>query len=213
VIPIGLTTSRTLRLLAVLAIPAALALVALAVDVFRAQRELTNDDARFRVVPMRQVGLWDVSFLPGDAGEALLRLGDDVEYRKLAGLYLKVEPGRVDYQGFPTREAMRAKVQFELTRLSREQGNPTRRSRILTLYSVMTLDGRPVDKREREDMIRRAISAFRAAIELDPSNTDAKTNLEAALSIFPPITLYGNNPSGGANQGPVSGQGTSGTGY
>ena len=194
-------------ILAALAVPAGAALAVLALDVARTSDELASDDAWFQAAPMRQSGLWELG------GGAVLGLEDDVRYRELAGLYLRVEPGRVDYQGFPELESLRARAQFELTRLSRAEADPVRQSRLLTLYGVMTLDDRPLDKLERERMIRRAISAFRNAIDLDPTNVDAKTNLEAALSVFPPIGLAGENPTGGANQGPISGQGTTGSGY
>jgi hypothetical protein len=207
------TTKPALWTLAVLAVPVGLVLAVLALDVVRAPAELTTHDARFHTAPLRQAGLWEIGFLPRDGSESVLGLDDDVLYRELAGLYLKVEPGRIDYQGFPELETLRAKAQYELTRLSREERDPVRQSRLLTLYGVMTLDDRPLDKLERETMIRKAISAFRNAIDLDPTNVDAKTNLEAALSIFPPIGLAGANPTGGANQGNTSGQGSTGTGY
>ena len=200
--------------LAVLAVPVAIALAFVAIDVIRAPGQVANDDRRFQTAPARLAGLWDASFLPGDRGERLLGLEDDLLYRELAGLYLKVEPGTVDFQGFPELESLRARVQFELTRLSREdQDHPKRQSRLLTLYGVMTLDGRPLDSREREAMFQKAVSAFRNAIDLDPTNVDAKTNLEAALSTFGPIALPGEQPTGGANQGNTSGQGSTGTGY
>jgi hypothetical protein len=199
---------------AALAVPVGIALALVAVDVLRAPDQVANDDRRFQTAPARLAGLWDASFLPGDQGERLLGLDDDLLYRELAGLYLKVEPGTVDFQGFPELESLRAKVQFELTRLSREdQDHPKRQSRVLTMYGVMTLDGRPLDSREREAMFQKAVSAFRNAIDLDPTNVDAKTNLEAALSTFGPIALPGEQPTGGANQGNTSGQGSTGTGY
>jgi len=209
----GRIGSWALWALAALAVPVAFALAVVAVDVLRTPGQVTSDDQRFQTAPMRQAGLWDVGFLPRDGSERLLGLEDDIFYRELAGLYLKVEPGKVDYQGFPELESLRAKAQFELTRLSREESDPVRQSRILTLYGVMTLDGRPLDEREREAMVQKAVSAFRNAIDLDPSNVDAKTNLEAALSIFGPVALPGEQPTGGANQGNTSGQGSTGTGY
>jgi hypothetical protein len=199
--------------LAALAVPMAIVLAVVALDVVRSPEELAVDDGSFQAAPLRQAGLWEVGLLPRDGSERVLGLDDDVLYRELAGLYLKIEPGRVDYQGFPELEALRAKAQFELSRMSRAETDPVRQSRLLTLYGVMTLDDRPLDKLERETMIRKAISAFRNAIDLDPTNVEAKTNLEAALTIFPPIGLAGSNPTGGANQGPVSGQGSTGTGY
>ena len=199
--------------LAFVAVASAAAVAVVALDLLGSPDELAADDGRFQAAPLRPAGLWELGELPSDGSERVLGLSDDVSYRDLAALYLRVEPGRVDYQGFPELETLRAKAQFELTRMSREEADPVRQSRLLTLYGVMTLDDRPLDKLERETMIRKAISAFRNAIELDPTNVDAKTNLEAALSVFPPIGIAGSSPTGGANQGPVSGQGSTGTGY
>jgi hypothetical protein len=206
---------RTIALWAVaaLAVPLAIGLAVVAVDVVRAPSQLSHDDRRFQTAPARLAGLWDVGFLPRGGSERLLGLEDDVFYRELAGLYLKVEPGRIDHEGFPELESMRAKAQYELTRLSREERNPVRQSRLLTLYGVMTLDTRTFADSERDDILRKAASAFRNAIDLDPSNTDAKTNLEAVLSVFGPINLVGPDPEGGASQGNTSGQGSTGSGY
>ena len=198
---------------AALAVPVAILLAVVAVDVLRAPGEVTTDDTRFQTAPMRQRGLWDVGFLPGDLSERLLGLEDDVTYRKLVGLYLRVEPGKVNYQGFPELESLRAKAQFELTRLSREDPDLARRSRLLTLYGVMTLDTPPRAAEERDSQLRGAVSAFRSALDLDRSNEDAKTLLETTLRVFGPVALVSNAPTGGANQGNTSGQGSSGTGY
>lgn len=198
---------------AALSVPIAILLAVVAVDVLRAPGEITTDDTRFQTAPMRQRGLWDVGFLPKDLSERVLGLEDDVTYRKLVGLYLRVEPGEVDYSGFPELESLRAKAQFELTRMSREDPDLERRSRLLTLYGVMLLDFRGVGDEERESILKRAVSAFSNAIELDPSNEDAKTNLETALRVFGPVAIPGSSPTGGREGGSISGQGNSGSGY
>ena len=204
---------RILSKLAVVAVPVALALAVTGVDILRTDNELTTDDTRFRAAPMRQAGLWDVGRLPDDANERLLGLEDDVEYRKLMGLYLKVEPGIVDYQGFPELESQRAKAQFELTRRSRQEPDPLRRSRLLTLYGVMTLDFRTISDQERQKVLEQAVSAFRGAITLDETNADAKTNLEAVLSVHGPVAVPANAPSQTRDDGNVSGAGSPGSGY
>jgi hypothetical protein len=188
-------------------------LAATGIDILRTQNELAADDTRFRTAPMRQAGLWDVGGLPNDANERLLGLEDDVEYRKLMGQYLRVEPGIVDFQGFPELESLRAKVQHELTRRSREEPEKKRRSRLLTLYGVMTLDSRIISQEEREKVLGQAVAAFRAALELDETNADAKTNLEAVLSTFGPIALPTNAPSQTRDNGNISGAGSPGSGY
>ena len=199
-----------------LALPIALIgilLIVVAVDVLRAPSQLTSDDTRFQTSPQRQRGLWDVGFLPNDLTEQVLGIEDDVTYRKTLGLYVRAEPGKTDWQGFPELESLRAKAQFELTRLSREDPELARRSKLLTLHGVMTLDARPLGNEERERMLQNAVSAFRAALDLDRENEDAKTNLETVLRVFGPVALVANDPSGGANQGQTGGQGSGGSGY
>lgn len=199
---------------AVLAIPVALALAVVAVDVLRTPGELKADDARFESAPMRQRNLWKVGFLPGLASERLLGLEDDVFHRQILGLYLRVEPGVVDYEGFPELESRRAKAQYEVTRLSREEPDPKRRSRLLTMYGVITLDLKVPTEVDHKDNIRRAVSAFRNAIELDPANDDAKTNLEAVLSREGGVVINPSNaPTRDRAGGQKSGQGARGSGY
>lgn len=210
---LGRAGAVVLWALAAVAAVLALALIVVAVDVLRTPDQVTADDTRFQTSPQRQVDLWKWGFLPGDLTETVLGLNDDVDYRKVVGLYARAEPGKVNYQGFPKLEAQRAKAQFELTRLSREDPDLERRSKLLTLYGVMTLDARPLDDKEREAMLQGAVSSFRAALDLDRDNEDAKTNLETVLRVFGPVALPGNAPSGGASQGNTSGQGSTGTGY
>jgi hypothetical protein len=178
-------------LFAALALPLAMALAVVAVDVFRTPGELATDDRRFRTAPASEAGLWDVGILPRDGSEKLLGLEDDVHYRELAALYLEVEPGKVDVQGFPDLESMRSEAQSELARSSGEEKDAARRSRLLTMYGVMTLDARPAGEAERKEMLETAVSAFREAIDLDPSNTEAMTNLEAVLSRYGPVAVGG----------------------
>ena len=210
---LGRAGTALLWVLAAFATVLALALIVVAVDVLRTPSRLEADDSRFQTSPQRQAGLWEYGFLPGDLTESVLGLKDDLDYREVVGLYVRAEPGKVNYQGFPELEQRRAKAQFELTRLSRSDPDLSRRSKLLTLYGVMTLDARPLDNSERETMLQGAVSSFRAALDLNRGNEDAKTNLETVLRVFGPVALPSNAPSGGANQGNTSGQGSTGTGY
>lgn len=192
----------------------AVLLVIVAVDLLRIPGELESDDGRFQAAPRRQAGLWEIGALPRDLSETLLGLEDDLVYRRTVAMYLKVEPGKVDYEGIPALEALRAKAQYEITRLSQAEPDRKRRSRMLTLAGVLTLDTRLPDEESRRDQVRRALTAFRNAIELDAENADAKRNLEAVLSregavVFTPSNAPTSTRAGGKR----SGQGRSGSGY
>ena len=196
-----------------LIVPLGVLLILVGVDLLRSPAQLTSEDTRFQTTPGRHSGSWDVGALPADLNELLLGLDDDVEYREVSALYLRAEPGKVLYDGFPKLEKLRAKAQFEVARLSAVDTEAVRKSRLLTLDGVMTLDFRTSSSLEREAILREAASAFRGAIALDPENTDAKTNLELVLSVFGPINFPPNAPSHGVDQGQMSGQGRTGSGY
>lgn len=199
---------------AALAIPVAIGLVILAVGVLRLPGELEARDTRFESTPRRQAGLWNaVDFLPQSPAARLLGVHDDVLYRRAASLYVRAAPGELDYMGKPPLEKLRARAQYEVTRLSQADPDPKRRARLLVMYGVITLDNRPYSDEERQQQIRAAADAFRAALALDPDNDDAKLNLEMALSVHGPLALPGNAASGGQDQGNVSGQGRTGGGY
>jgi hypothetical protein len=167
--------------LAVLAVPVAIVLLLLAVDVLRTPGELTGDDRRFQAEPTEADGLWEVR----GTTEELLGLEDDVAYRRLAAQYAAVEPGKVDPEQLPDLETARAEAQSEVARASEEEAHAARRARLLTMRGVLTLAEVPSTPEERRQLLEEAASIFRRAVDVDPSNVDAMTNLEAALSARP----------------------------
>ncbi len=205
--------SRAIRAAAVLAVPLAILLALLAVEVLRTPGQLETDDVRFEAAPMRQQGLWaDLGFLPGGAGKRLLDLEDDLAYRRTVAMFLRVEPGKVEIFG-PELENLRGKVQFEITRGSAEDSNPERRAQLLNFLAAMSLERYGADQTEADTILRRAIHTLRSAVETDPENADAKLNLELALRNAKAVNLPGTDPSGDAASGTISGQGHAGGGY
>jgi hypothetical protein len=202
-----------LRVAAVLAIPVAIALLVLAVDVFRLPSALERDDVRFEAAPERSAGLWDdLGLVPASATERLLDLDDDLAYRRTMAMFVKVEPGKDEIFG-PDLENLRGKVQLELTRGSAEDANAVRRAQYLNLLAAMMLSSFGGDQTEADTTLRRAIHTLRSAVETDPENADAKLNLELALRNAKAVNLPGTDPSGDAASGTISGQGRSGSGY
>lgn len=208
-----MTRVRLVKVAAIVAVPLALLLAVLAVDVLRLPGQLESGDVRFEAAPRRADGAWGgVDFVKGWPAKRMLDVGDDLAYRKALARFLRVEPGKVEIYG-PELENLRGRVQVDLTRLSAEDSNPARRSRFLNLLGAMSLDRYTYDQAEREAILRKAIFTFRSAVDTDPSNEDAKTNLELALRDAKATNLPGTDPSGGASEGSISGQGTSGSGY
>jgi hypothetical protein len=207
------TSKRALRVAAILAVPLAILLVVLAVDVLRLPGKLENGDVQFEAAPRRQSAPWGGSdFVRGWPATRMLDSRDDLEYRQALARFLRVEPGKVEIYG-PALENLRGRVQLELTRLSAGDDNPVRRARLLNLLGAMSLDRYSYDQAEREAILRKAIFTFRSAVDTDPENEDAKTNLELALRDAKAVNLPGTDPSGGAAEGTISGQGSAGSGY
>jgi hypothetical protein len=196
----------------VLAGAAALVLVAVALDVLRAADELEADDVSFEAAPRQQAGLWDdLGVLPRRPGAYLLGVDDDVAYRRTLAIWVRVPPG-TDIFG-PEQENLRGRLQSQLSERSAADSSATRRSQLLNLLGALSLERRSSDPSESGSVLRKAIDSFRSAIELDPTNQDAKVNLELALRNAKAVNLPGTDPDSGAAQGSLSGQGRAGSGY
>ena len=204
-----------LAVVAVLAVPVALVLVVLAVDVLRTPGWISEDDSRFAGSPARGSGLWnEPGMLATRARLRALDIDDDFAYRRTVALFSRLKPGEADQGINPELEARWAKLQFDLTTQSREHPNPVRRSELQNLLGV-TLLARYLyaSPDQRNMLLSNAVGAFRTAAEIDPSNADAKVNLELAMRAYSPILFPSNAPDAGGAQGQESGQGRSGSGY
>jgi hypothetical protein len=201
------------RIAAVLAVPAAVALIVLAVDVLRVPGDLAADDVRFQGGPRVRRALWDdLGFLPGHPGVRLLGADDDVAHRKTLALFAQVQPGKVAVTS-PELEALRGRAQLEVTLQARVEREPHRQSRQLNNLGVLTMGRYSTDSQEATQILARGVGAFQNAIEVDPGNLDALRNLEILLRRPEAATLPPNDPSQGGAQGRVSGQGRVGSGY
>jgi hypothetical protein len=188
-------------------------LVVLAVDVLRWDSQVAEQDVRFRAVPEQARYAEPTGIVPLGFAEALLGGGDDLAFRRELQSFIGVRPGAViDAAQFEQR---RSAVQVELARLSRVDPDRKRRSRASNMLGVLALDPSvaPSAQEEYSKVVQGAVDAFRYAVELDPSNAEAKRNLELALRIPGTSTLPPNAPSGTGDVGKTTGLGTTGTGY
>lgn len=202
-----------IRVAAALAVPAALLLSALAVDVVRVHGDLAADDVRFQAGPRVRRALWDdLGFLPGEPGVRLLGAADDVAHRRTVALFAQVQPGKVAVSS-PELEALRGQAQLEVTLQARVEREPRRRAQQLNNLGILTIGRFSTDSQEATQILARAVGAFQSAIEVDPGNLDALRNLEILLRRPEAAHLPPNDPSQGGAQGRVSGQGRVGSGY
>jgi hypothetical protein len=206
-------TGRGRLLLAAVATLGALLLAVVAVDALRWQQVLAGDDRRFRAVPASE-HLWaPAAVLPFSSVERLLAVRDDVVYRHALRRYWTVRPGQAIFGA--ELETLRAKAEAELARLGGADREIRRRSAATNLLGVLMIAAQPPpqDPTERENLLRNATAAFRAAIELDATNDHAKLNLELALRDGGANQLGGDDPRGSAGEGQGSGAGRAGSGY
>jgi hypothetical protein len=204
---------RRLRwIAAALAVPLAVALVVVAVDVHRLPGKLEGGDVAFEAAPRRQVEPWrGIDFLRGWPAARLLEVQDDLTYRRIMKRFLRVQPGAEIFG--PDLENLRGRIQVELTTASAGDMNPKRRAQYLNLLAAYMLERVGSNPTENEETLRRAIHTLRSAIELDPEHADAKLNLELALRNAKAVNLPGTDPDAGGAEGTLSGQGREGSGY
>ena len=199
----------------IVAVPVALVLVVFAVDVLRTPGWISNDDARFAAAPLRASGLWnEPGVVATRARLKALGIEDDLSFRRTLALFTRLQPGKADQVIDPEQENAWARLQFQLTTGSRENPDAHRRSELQNLMGVLLLARfLYASPDERSALLTNAVGSFRAAVELDPGNEDAKLNLELALRAYGPIVFPSNAPDTGGAQGEESGQGRSGSGY
>jgi hypothetical protein len=198
-----------------LAVPTAFVLVVLAIDVLRTPAWVSEDDSRFAGAPIRSSGLWnEPGLLATRARITTLGLGDDFAYRRIVSQFARLRPGQADESFTPEQDTRWAKLQFDLANQSRESPDPELRSGLQNLMGV-TLLARYLyaSPDQRNMLLSNAVGAFRTAVELDPTNDEAKLNLELSMRAYSPLLFPSNAPDTGGARGQESGQGRSGSGY
>jgi hypothetical protein len=162
---------------ACLALAAVFVLVAL--DATRWRSAFPDDDVRYRATPART--LWHPSTrMPGDPARVVLGVGDDVRFREAVQA---LRQGRLEV-GFTSDPALvlpRAEAQSRLAKVAQSDPSAERRSRAIGLLGVISFAASLYESRGQAALVAEAVSDFQAAIVLDPSNEEAKANLEQAL--------------------------------
>ena len=171
-------------------------LLLLALDVSRTVGRLEGDDARFLAQP-RIPGYWeDRGILPFGAGAHLLGARDDVAQRDAVQRFWLGRP-RDSSNPDPERLDERAQAQAALAEAEPESGaGASQTANLLGVLALLT----PPDQAERPQVVRAAGSAFRRAIVLDPTNDDAKFNLESILRLVADERARGQGGGGSAGQ-------------
>jgi hypothetical protein len=204
---------RALLLVCALAAAAAGTLLLLfAVDVHRWQSRMRTDDAAYRTAPRRQ-DLWQpTTILPASLSRDVLGLQRDIAYRQALDFFRRGSP-RVQIALAKPRELdARAEATVALSAGPSSDPNAGRRSQALTLLGVLDLliptDAKPEQRLAQQ---LRAASEFTDAIGADPTNEDAKFDLELALRLIHYQSGHGGTTAG--TGGVVARGSTSSNGY
>ena len=162
---------------AVVAVPVAIVLTIVAVDVLRTPGWISTDDARFQTAPLRAAGLWnEPGLLATRARIRTLGIDEDLAYRRTVALFAKLQPGTANQLVDPAQENRWAKLQFELTTGSRENPDAARRSDLQNLLGVLLLARYLyASPDERNNLLTNAIGSFRTAVELDSRKTTRRS--------------------------------------
>lgn len=197
---------------------AALAVVLglLAVDVARYRDALQAGDVRYRVSPSDD-DLWSTSELTRfGARTKLLGVEDDVDFR-LAVRAMRLARLDDETVSDPTIALLRTEAQALLEAVASGDSDLARRSRAANLLGALGLARFPSETQDRAGLAQSIASNLRLAIELDPSNDDAKYNLELTLQRSSGIELAegagGQNPAPGGSGVKGAGAGDPGSGY
>lgn len=209
---------RTVPLVGALILLAlATVLVLLAVDVRAWQRTMSHDDVRFRALHSRP-NLWaSPARLPGDPARALLGMNDGLAYRHALQLFWVSEVGvarAASGSGSGNLSQTRVDTQEQLQTLIERARTAAERSAAANMLGVMTITSPASSGATQTQTIERAGLYFAKAIEEDPSNWDAKVNLELLLRLTKPDkSRFGKDARGGYGSGGSHGASGVGGGY
>jgi hypothetical protein len=179
-------------------------LVVVAVDVVRSRQALASGDDRYMSAP-RDGSLWE----PGALGAStisrkVLGVDDDLAFRE-AVRALRLSQRDDPSDASPEAVLRRAKAQKLLEDVIADDSDAGRRSRAMSLLSVLLLSTPAADREERATIQRIALEHLKKAIEIDPTNDEAKYNLEVVLRRRAGVQ----NVQGGPTPNPSGGQGRS----
>jgi hypothetical protein len=203
---------------AVVCLALALGLGLLALDVSRSSEAISSGDVDYRITP-EAAGLWRApAIVPFDLADTLLGTDDDVELRRALR---SVRLARLSDQSVsvsdPQVALLRNDAQARLDAIVAGDGRAEDKSRASGLLGVIGLARLVSETQDRAVLLGATVANLQLAIALDPSNDDAKYNLELALQRARGIQLTegagGQNPSPGGTGSSGAGAGDPGSGY
>ena len=188
-------------------------LAALAVDVLRWRGHLEEADMRF-AAQTGDAGMWEPDGWFGGMPRELLAVEDDLAFRGA------VQHFRLSRPREPARTlddvARRSEAEAELARVGRLDASAARRSQAAILRGALALEEARPGGEQAGLFLRRSFVAFRDAVRLDPTNENAKLDLELVVQLMQTVGQDEGDATGGRRgsvQASGAGAATSGSGY
>ena len=171
---------RPLRVvLAVVAVAVAVVLALLASDLRSWQRAVGDGDLRFTQNPA--VATWNAStVLPASLSRGILGLGDQLAFRRASRRFTVVDALGCGFDNCISEARARGALEATLTTLTRT-GNVQRDSAANNMLGILAFADSRSTGPNTPAPVDQAVGDFTTAVELDPSNEDAKYNLELLL--------------------------------
>jgi hypothetical protein len=155
-------------------------LLLLATDVRSWGQRFPADDLRYRQSAVHG-NLWaPTQAVPFSLARNLLGIQDDLKYREALRLFRLGRPLENNLYGVETA-TLRAEAQVHMAEVADSGPDLARRSQAANLLGVLGFSMAARDLSLKNTFLRDAISSFRQAIALDPTNDEALFNLEFAL--------------------------------
>lgn len=165
---------------AIVCLVGAVLLLLLATDVRGWSQRVAADDLRYRSSPAHG-NLWKPSqAAPFGLARDVLGIQDDLDYREALRLFRLGRPLENSLYGVETA-TLRAEAQVHVAEVADSGPDRMRRSQAANLLGVLGFSMAARDLSLKDTFLRDAISSFRQAIALDPTNDEALFNLEFAL--------------------------------
>jgi hypothetical protein len=153
-------------------------------DAAAIQRSFEGGDLAFKAQPAAE-RLWQIDTRLPYAKQAM-GVEDDLLYRRALRAFA-VDARRADNPYDFDRPAFRAEAQATLGSVERSKHlTPAQRSKAATLQGVLTFDEATADPINGPALIRRALGDFERGVKIDPTNEEAKYNLEFLLRVLDP---------------------------
>lgn len=185
----------------------------LAADVRNWQTAIRTGDLRFTQNP--GYATWTAtSLLPGDPAHALLGIGNQVAFRNAVKTFVTVSAEGQGFDNGYSESRDRAGVEGVLTNLA-SSPNKQRDSVADNLLGILAYTDSKQTGPYAPSPVERSEADFRSAVSLDPTNEDAKFNLEWLMrQLVAKGSRNGDSGStGNDHKGHNGGGGTPGKGY